>query len=283
MSTLSPTTILESAARPNVMPKSRRMMAPRAEKPIRVSPCNPVGSTPRNSTSNSTGRVTALIVRSPVSTHAPFSWRRPVLAKVIVGECPVSKKSPERRWLSRISLPVLTDESATAAVAEQRAGSGPVTILPLTWLNVPRTLLIRCRAAKATTVCAGSIVQVPAVQPASADGSALLTLAAPLMSPPCFPPSPRVAGVPSRRTCSRSITCRAMATSPGSPVTAFLLGVVSRQPSPRAPDAVSQVHHAGAFERPDQFEFDVAGAKRVEQTSPSAEQDRHEVDLHLVE
>jgi hypothetical protein len=34
---------------------------------------------------------------------------------------------------------------------------------------------------------------------------------------------------------------------------------------------------------PDQLEFDVAGAERVEQASPFAEQDRHEMDLHLVE
>src|SRR6266496_1307822 len=212
MSTLSPTTILESAARPKVMPKSRRKMAPRAEKPIRVSPCSPVGSTPRNSTSNS---------------------------------------------------------------------AGPVTISPLTSLNVPRTLLIRCRAAKAT-VCAGSIVQVPAVQPASADGSALLTLAALLMFPPCFPPSPRVAAVPSTRTGSRRLPAVPWlrARDRRSPRSSRM---VSRQPSPRAPDAVSQVHHARALQSPNQFEFDVVGAKRVEQTPPSAEQDRHEMDLHLVE
>jgi hypothetical protein len=199
-----------------------------------------------------------------------------------VGERPVSKKSAERRWLSRIPLPVLTDESATAAVAQHRAGSRPVTILPLTWLNVPRTLLIGCRAAKATMVCAGSIVQVPAVQPASADGSALLTLAALLMFPPCFPPSPRVAAVPAREPARvDDLPCHG-----GEP------GIVghrvppqggSRQPSPRALDLVSQVHHAGALQSPNQFEFDVVGAKRVEQTPPSAEQDRYEMDLHLVE
>jgi hypothetical protein len=190
-----------------------------------------------------------------------------------VGECSISKKSAERRWLSRISLPVLTDESATAAVAEQRAGSRPVTILPFTWLNVPRTRLIRCRAAKATTVCAGSIVQMPAVQSASADGSTLLTLAALLMFPPCFPPSPRVAAVPSTRTGSRRLPAVPWlrARDRRSPRSSL---VVSRQPSPRAPDAVSQVHHAGALQSPNQFEFDVVGAKRVEQTPPSAEQDR---------
>ena len=34
---------------------------------------------------------------------------------------------------------------------------------------------------------------------------------------------------------------------------------------------------------PDQFKFDVVGAERVEQPSPAAEQDRREMDLHLVE
>jgi len=51
-----------------------------------------------------------------------------------------------------------------------------------------------------------------------------------------------------------------------------------RMMAPRA-----QVHHAGALQSPNQFEFDVVGAKRVEQTPPSAEQDRYEMDLHLVE
>jgi hypothetical protein len=86
MSTLSATTILApSAARPKVMPKSRRLIAPRAKKPIRASPCSPVGSVPRNSTSRSTGRVTSRIVSSPDSSHEPSAERSPVLAKDITG------------------------------------------------------------------------------------------------------------------------------------------------------------------------------------------------------
>jgi hypothetical protein len=46
---------------------------------------------------------------------------------------------------------------------------------------------------------------------------------------------------------------------------------------------VPEMRHVPRLQLPDQFEFDVAGAKRVEQASPSAEQDRHEMDLHLVE
>jgi hypothetical protein len=42
------------------------------------------------------------------------------------------------------------------------------------------------------------------------------------------------------------------------------------------------MRHAGAVQSSSQFEFDVVGAKRVEQASSSAEQDRYEMDLHLV-
>jgi hypothetical protein len=48
-------------------------------------------------------------------------------------------------------------------------------------------------------------------------------------------------------------------------------------------DSVSELRHALPFQPPNQFEFDVVGAQRVEQASPGAEQDRHEVDLQLVQ
>src|SRR2546429_2971877 len=67
-----------------------------------------------------------------------------------------------------MSWPVLTDDTAMVAVATDREGSGPVTICPLTSLKVPRTRLIRCRTAKPTLLCAGSIVHVPAVHPSGA-------------------------------------------------------------------------------------------------------------------
>jgi hypothetical protein len=75
-----------------------------------------------------------------------------VLVKVITGWRSTSKKSAERRWLSRMSLPVLTDDITICAVTEHADGSGPVTICPLTSPNIPRTRLIRCRTAKPTTV-----------------------------------------------------------------------------------------------------------------------------------
>jgi hypothetical protein len=45
--------------------------------------------------------------------------------------------------LSRISLPVLTDETAMMAAVEDSDGSALVMICPLTSLKVPRTRLIR--------------------------------------------------------------------------------------------------------------------------------------------
>jgi hypothetical protein len=39
----------------------------------------------------------------------------------------------------------------------------------------------------------------------------------------------------------------------------------------------------GGASRPAHPELDVVGAERVEQSSPAAEQDLHEMDLHLVE
>jgi hypothetical protein len=45
--------------------------------------------------------------------------------------------------LSRISLPVATDETALAAAAVDPGRSGRVMICPLTSLKVPRTRLIR--------------------------------------------------------------------------------------------------------------------------------------------
>ena len=46
---------------------------------------------------------------------------------------------------------------------------------------------------------------------------------------------------------------------------------------------ISQVRHVSRVQSPNQFEFDVVGAERAEQRSASAEQDRDEMDLHLVE
>src|SRR5581483_4028662 len=61
------------------------------------------------------GRVTSRIVSSPDISHVPSAGRSPALAKDITGYRSAAKKSADRRWLSRISLPVLTDETAMAA------------------------------------------------------------------------------------------------------------------------------------------------------------------------
>jgi hypothetical protein len=65
-----------------------------------------------------------------------------------------------------MSLPVLTDPVPIVALTVDCDGSRRVTTHPSTSLNVPRTRLIRCRTAKPTVVCAGSITQVPAAHPA---------------------------------------------------------------------------------------------------------------------
>jgi hypothetical protein len=45
---------------------------------------------------------------------------------------------------------------------------------------------------------------------------------------------------------------------------------------------VSKMGHVPRLQSPSHFEFDVVGAG-VEQPPPSADQDRHEMDLHLIE
>jgi cytochrome P450 len=57
----------------------------------------------------------------------------------------------------------------------------------------------------------------------------------------------------------------------------------SLRPRARVTYPVPQMRHVPGLQPPNQFEFDVAGAERTEQRSPSAEQDRHQMDLHLVE
>ena len=48
------------------------------------------------------------------------------------------------------------------AVTEDRSGSSAITMVPVVPPNVPRTLLTtRWRAIAATSVCAGSIANVP--------------------------------------------------------------------------------------------------------------------------
>ena len=54
-----------------------------------------------------------------------------------------SKKSDERRWLSRFSSRVLTELRSMVASARKPPTSSVVTILPSNFSNCPRTLVIR--------------------------------------------------------------------------------------------------------------------------------------------
>jgi hypothetical protein len=60
-------------------------------------------------------------------------------------------------------VPVSTEDRSIVACADDDSRSSATTTEPSNVLKVPRTLLIRCRTVKATSVCVGSMVQVPAV------------------------------------------------------------------------------------------------------------------------
>src|SRR5580658_1196765 len=70
--------------------------------------------------------------------------------------------------------------------------------------------------------------------------------------------------------------------SPGPDVVRVAVEVASRA-RPAVTYSVAEMRRVPRLQPPGQFEFDVAGAERVEQTSPSAEQDRDEMDLQLVQ
>ena len=85
-------------------------------------------------------------------------------ANVILGWVSTSKKLVERRSLSRISFPVLTEDRSMVALAVESSGLGAVTIWASNEVNWPRTLLtIRCRAMKPMVEWTGSRSQVPAM------------------------------------------------------------------------------------------------------------------------
>lgn len=87
--------------------------------------------------------MTSRIVSSPDSSHPSSARRSARLENVIAGYRSASKKSGDRRWSSRIWVPVLTDDTPITAEAADPDGLAPVTIWPLTSLNVPRTRVIR--------------------------------------------------------------------------------------------------------------------------------------------
>src|ERR1700744_763684 len=89
------------------------------------------------------GRVTPRIVSSPSPRNE--SWlrvgRMPVERYVIVGCVAASKKFSDRRSLSRVSLPVSTDDRSMVAVAEDSRGFGAVMIWASNLVKRPWTLL----------------------------------------------------------------------------------------------------------------------------------------------
>ena len=75
----------------------------------------------------------------------------------------MSKKSGERRWSSRCSLPVSIEARSISAVTDESSGFSAVTSSPANLVNLPRTLLtIMCRTENPTSECRVSMVQVPA-------------------------------------------------------------------------------------------------------------------------
>ena len=121
------------------MPNSLREMLPVPSKPTRVPPHGSL-SVPSTSTSSVTGLVTPLIERSPVTSRPLPPPVTSVALNVMAPWFSTSKKSAERRWLSRFSSWVLIEFRSIEAVAE---GASPVTIWPSNFSNRPRTLLIR--------------------------------------------------------------------------------------------------------------------------------------------
>ena len=69
-------------------------------------------------------------------------WTTPVLVKVIFGCVSVSKKSLERRWLSRSAVPVLIEERSTSTLTFESLIGSALTIEPSKVSNFPRTLLM---------------------------------------------------------------------------------------------------------------------------------------------
>ena len=160
---ISMTIFLETSTPPvsratfHVIPKSSRSISVRAET---ASFSLPHGSLamPSSSTSTVTGLVTPLMVRSPVTVKSvPLPETTFALAKVMVGYFSISRKSPERRWVSRSATPVSMDAVCIVASAVEDARSAPTVIEPVNSANWPRTLVtIRWRATKPIRVCAGS-------------------------------------------------------------------------------------------------------------------------------
>ena len=90
--------------------------------------------------------------------------RVPVERNSIVGWFSASKKSAERRWLSRPSSLVSTDVTSTLASTVASRGFSGATIVARFTPKVPRTFeIIMWRTLNVTSLCDGSSTQVPAL------------------------------------------------------------------------------------------------------------------------
>ena len=123
-----------------MIPKSLRLISVVAEKPARVPP-KASGPKPLGSRSSVTGLVTPCRDSSP-STWYPSPWGfTEVEVKLIVLWFSTSRKSGERRWLSRVSSLVSTEARSMLALTEDARWSSPVVIWPWNDPKRPRTLL----------------------------------------------------------------------------------------------------------------------------------------------
>src|SRR5438067_1878256 len=125
----------------------------------------PIGSFawPEYTTSRLTGRVTPLIVRSPVIVYwscAACSMR--VLLKVIVGKRSTSRKSGDFRCASRWLSCVLSVLASIVASTEEAVKSSSLkSISAFTPVKAPLTVIMpMCLAENSTWVCIGSTDQL---------------------------------------------------------------------------------------------------------------------------
>ncbi len=102
------------------------------------------------------------IVRSPViAQRSPFRTTA-VLLNERVGKFAASRKSAERRWLSRGSMPVSIVAAWMTTATDDAVGlASSNSIVPVTPLKMPRVfVIIMCLAVKLTVVWAVSSCQV---------------------------------------------------------------------------------------------------------------------------
>ena len=83
-----------------------------------------IAFTPSSRIGSSTSRVTSLIVRFPVAMSSSPACRTEVLSKVMSVQLSTPNQSSVRRWLSRRSLPVLTETSYEGLAIAEGAAAG---------------------------------------------------------------------------------------------------------------------------------------------------------------